>query len=246
MDTRLSRSAVLALAALGAPGCFPPPPLPPTAGYGVPYHGTGEGIYVKDSRDDWDITEGHHKITSEQALEAAGDPEYEARRQIAKTYNERLYDEALAHHHRAYRVMEASAAAIVVGTILSLVVAPRLQSEHDMAAGAGMPELRTYTSGFPTELTATLGGTLLLGGVIGLPYAYWGGRRPPPYHEWRTPDPLNRPAYVRQQTEPYNEKIGAPTIPDVETGTEPAAAELQLPGARRTPARHIPHPRGER
>src|SRR4051794_34235488 len=105
-------------------GCFRPSPMPPTLGYGAPYQGTGEGIYVKDSRTDWDLTEGQHKITSEQGLEASGDPEYEARRQIAKDYNQRLYVEAGVHHVRAKHLMEASGVAIVIGYIAGFVVAP--------------------------------------------------------------------------------------------------------------------------
>ena len=235
----------LALAVLS--GCLPAIPPPPTLGYGAPYKGTGEGIYVKDSRTDWDIKEGHHAITSEQALEAAGDAEYEARRQIAKDYNARLFVEGHEHHRRAYHLMEASGVAIVLGYIAAYVIAPRLQSESITPATATMPEMRSYTSGFATESLATAGGALLIAGIVGLPYAVWGGWQAPPYHVWRTPGPLNRPAYVRQQTEPYNEQIGAPTIPDAETGTEPTKLRPP-PGVKPPPhaaARHMPSMRGE-
>jgi hypothetical protein len=245
MDVSIPRAGTIAAlaATLVAPlGCFHPPPLPPTAGYGAPYKGTGEGIYVKDSRGDWDISEGHHKITSEQALEAAGDPEYEARRQIAKSYNQRLYREAQAHPRRAYHLREASAGAIVLGTIAGFVIAPALQNQHDVPAAAGMPEMRTYTSGIATDAFATLGMGLLIAGIAGIPYAYYGGRKPPPYHVWHTPGPLNRPAYVRQQTEPYNEKIGAPSVPDL----GPESTQLRVPGVKPPAPRHIPHPRGGR
>jgi len=194
-------------------GCFSAVPAPPTTGYGAPYSGTGEGIYVKDSRTDWAISEGNRKIGSEQALEAAGDPEYEARRQIAKDYNARLYREGVTHHRHAYRLIGASTAAIVIGIVAAAVVAPALQHETIMPASADAPESRAYRSGFAANGMASLGGLLVLAGVGGIPYAYWGGSREPPYHVWHTPDPLNRPAYVRQQTEPYNEKIGAPTLP---------------------------------
>ena len=243
----MKRITHLAVATLAQAGCFGALAKPPTEGYGAPYKGTGEGIYVKDSRDDWDITEGHHKITSEQALEASGDAEYETRRQIAKTYNDRLYDEGLQHRHLAYRVMEASGAAIVLGYIAGFVIAPRLQNETDIAAGPGMPEMQHYTSGIASDGMATAGVALLVAGLVGLPYAWYGGYKPPPYHEWQTPGPLNRPAYVRQQTEPYNEKIGAPTLPDAETGTAPDASQLHLPpGVHGPRSRHIPRPRGER
>jgi hypothetical protein len=230
-------TARLVLLGASIPACFSAVPLPPTAGYGAPYKGTGEGIYVKDSRTDWDVTEGHHKITSEQALEASGDPEYEARRQIAKAYNGRLHDEGEAHHGRAYHVMEASLGAIIVGSIL-YAIAPHTQSETDTAAMAGMPEMQAFKSGIATDVLASVGSALIIAGIAGVPYAYIGGRRTPPYHVWHTPGPLNRPAYVRQQTEAYNEKIGAPSIPDVQTGEQLPAP----PGVK--PPRHIPHPRG--
>ena len=247
----MNRITHVAVAALTQAGCLGLPPRPPTTGYGEPYKGTGEGIYVKDSRDDWDITEGHHKITSEQALEASGDQEYEARRQIAKAYNDRLYQEGLHHRRLAFHVMEASGAAIVIGYIAGFVIAPHLQNEADLPAAAGMPEMQHFTSGFAADTMATTGVALLLAGLVGLPYAWYGGHKPPPYHEWRTPGPLDRPAYVRQQTEPYNEKIGAPTVPDAETGTQkdapPPASELHLPpGVHGPRSRHIPRPRGER
>jgi hypothetical protein len=215
-------------------GCFPVTPLPPTAGYGAPYKGTGEGIYVKDSRTDWDITEGHHKITSEQALEASGDPEYEPRRQIAKAYNDRLYREAQHHHKLAYRLIGASIGAIVVGGVMR-VLATSLQSEAIMPPTSTTPEMQTYTSGFSSDVLSTTGSALIIAGVCGIPYAYIGGRKPPPYHDWHTPGPLARPAYVRQQTETYNERVAAPSVPE---GLPPP------PGV--VPPRHIPRPRGGR
>ena len=243
MPGLLDMSIVRAGGCLAIAGCFPAVPLPPTAGYGVPYKGTGEGVYVKDSRGDWDITEGHHKITSEQALEAAGDAEYEARRQIAKAYNDQLYREGNAHHTKAVHLMEASGVAIVVGYIALGLIAPHLQNEQLTPAGAGMPEMRSYTSGLATDAFATVGGLLITGGIVGIPYAYWGGRKPPPYHVWRTPGPLNRPAYVRQQTEPYNEKIGAPSIPDEDGEQKPKLRPP--PGVRPPPPRReMPRMRG--
>lgn len=219
--------------------CIGAPAPPPTLGYGAPYRGTGEGVYVKDSRGDWDITEGHHKITSEQALEASGDPEYEARRQVAKDYNVRLYREGMEHRTRGHHMMEAGAVLAVVGLIVQFVVAPKLQVEKITPAMAGMPETRTYTTGFAAGATVNLGFGMFVLGVTGITYGYLGGRRTPPYHVWRTPGPLDRPAYVRQQTEPYNEKIGAPSIPD-EDGQ-------QLPGkhgpALRPPPGVKPPPR---
>jgi hypothetical protein len=220
--------------ALGA-SCIGTPPPPPTLGYGTPYRGTGEGVYVKDSRTDWDITEGHHKITSEQALEASGDPEYEARRQIAKDYNVQLYREGMEHRTRGHHMMEAGGVMAVVGLIVQFVVAPKLQKETITPAMDGMPETRTYTTGFAAGATVNLGFGLFALGVAGVTYGYLGGRRTPPYHVWRTPGPLDRPAYVRQQTEPYNEKIGAPSIPDEDGQQLPGKGPGKGPGLRPPP-----------
>lgn len=222
---------------------MPAVPPPPALGYGAPYRGTGEGIYVKDSRTDWDITEGHHKITSEQALEAAGDPEYEARRQIAKAYNDRLHQEGQAHHARGYHLIEAGALVLIAGAIATFVVAPKLQTHTDNPATATDPETSFYRSGPATELVANAGLVAMIAGALGIPYGWYGGSRPPPYHEWHTPEPLNRPAYVRQQTEPYNAKIGAPSMPDADTGTQPDVRGLPAPPGV-TPPRRMPHPRG--
>jgi hypothetical protein len=211
-------------------------------GYGAPYHGTGEGIYVKDSRSDWDITEGHHKITSEQALESTGDTEYETRRQIARDYNTRLAAEGEAHRRRGNLMIQAGIVAAVAGTVLSLLVAPALQTETITPPMGDMPEMRTYTSGATTQLVANLGLGLFVAGILGVSYGYVGGRKPPPYYSWHTPTALDRPAYVRQQTEPYNEKIGAPLIPDEDGNQKPSGP----PGLRpklRVPAR-MPAMRG--
>lgn len=238
LRTRGGRAAT-ALALLVAMGsaCITSVPPPPTIGYGAPYHGTGEGIYVKDSRNDWDITEGHHKISSEQALEATGDTEYETRRQIAKSYNSELGREGLAHKDRGNLMIRGSIIATIAGAVLSLVVAPRLQEETITPATATMPESRTYTSGAATNLSANLGLLLFIGGIAGISYGYFGGKKPPPYYEWKTPMALDRPAYVRQQTEPYNEKIGAPSIPDEDGNQKPTLH-------RRLPPQKMPTMRG--
>lgn len=236
--------------AMGA-GCIKPPPAPPTLGYGAPYRGTGEGVYVKDSRSDWDVTEGHHKISSEQALEAAGDAEYEARRQIAKDYNVKLYREGMAHRDRGNLMIEAGTVAAIAGAIIGLVIAPHLATETITPATPGMPESRTYTSGAAATATVNLGFALFTLGVVGVGYGYYGGSRPPPYYAWHTPDPLNRPAYVRQQTEPYNEKIGAPSIPDEDGQQKPSGPPGQVPRLRPgatppIPPAHMPAMRGGR
>jgi hypothetical protein len=73
--------------------------------------------------------------------------------------------------------------------------------------------MRSVTSGTATTITFDLGVAAVALGVFGMSYGYLGGKQPPPYHFWRTPGPLDRPAYVRQQTEPYNEKLGHSTPP---------------------------------
>jgi hypothetical protein len=202
--TRAVATALAIVASVGV-GCIPPPPPPPTAGYGPPYRGTGEGIYVEDRGSRWEVTEGQHPLTSEQALEASGDAEYEARRQVAKDYNVRLYREALAHRKLGTVMIAGGAAAAAAGIVLAR----------------------------QTETTAsTIGDVVALTGLVVMLYGYYGGKRPPPYHAWRTPEVLDRPAYVRQQTEPYNEKIGAPTIRD-QAGKAPAAARHPMHGDRR-------------
>ncbi len=198
-------------------GCISATRLPPTAGYGEPYRGTGQGIYVKDSRGEWAIFEGDQRISTEQALEASGDAEYEARRQIARDYNVKLYREAAQHRTIGYGWMGGGVVAAVVGVVLAEFVAPALQTETTTPATATMPETRSTTSGAATTAVANIGLVMVLGGIAGLIYGTYGVNKQPPYEEWKTPDVLNRPAYVRQHTEPYNEKIGAPPISTEQT-----------------------------
>ena len=238
LPDRRGATALLLFVTMGS-ACITSVPPPPTVGYGAPYHGTGEGVYVKDSRNDWDITEGQHKISSEQALEATGDTEYETRRQIAKAYNSRLAGEGEAHKNRGNLMIQGGVVAAVAGAVLSLLVAPALQTETITPPMGAMPEMRTYTSGATTQLTANLGLGLFIAGVVGISYGYLGGKKPPPYYAWRTPAALDRPAYVRQQTEPYNEKIGAPSIPDEDGNQKPT-----LRPRPRLPQQRMPTMRG--
>jgi hypothetical protein len=186
-------------------GCISTVTAPPTAGYGEPYHGTGHPILVGDSTTGWDVKEGGTVITSEQALEATGDQEYEARRQIAKHYNERLYDQGKAHSRNGTIMLVIGVAAAAAGVVLSSVLANGLRSETTTAATMDMPEMRSYTTGS----LKVEGAGLVIGGVLIAGLGYYLGVRSPPYHEWKTPKELDRPAYVRQLTEPYNEKIPA-------------------------------------
>ncbi len=199
--------AALALIATTASACFATVPPPPTTGYGAPYHGTGEPIVVSDTTSGWGAREGSHAITTEQALEATGDAEYEARRQNAKRYNARVYDEGRSHARTGTAMVAVAVVAVAAGLFLSSSLANGLRSETTTAATAMMPETRDYSTGF-----VNLGGYGLVGvGVLTGLAGYYFGSRTPPYHEWKTPDALNRPAYVRQMTEPYNEKLDTKT-----------------------------------
>jgi hypothetical protein len=218
--------------ALVSVGCIKAVAPPPSAGYGEPYKGTGEQISVKDSRNDWDITEGTHRITSEQALEATGDAEYEARRQIAKDYNVRIYREGQAHRDRGNIMIGAGAGVTVIGLVLAGVVAKALQQTTTTPAMSGAPEMRSVTSGAATTITFDVGVAAVAIGVLGMSYGYLGGKQPPPYHFWRTPGPLDRPAYVRQQTEPYNDKLTSSAPPE-----DPHA---KRPPATTRPPGHLP------
>lgn len=167
---------VLVLVTTG--GCIEAAMPPPMAGYGAPYRGTGEPIVVEDGREAWTMTEGSHALTSEQALEAVGDREYEVRRQIARDHNVRLYREGQAHRTRGNLMTGVGLGVMIVGVVLARLVAPQ-----------------------------NLGVGVVLGGLVVSTYGYYGGKRPPPYVPWQTPAALNRPAYVRQQTETYNEQL---------------------------------------
>jgi hypothetical protein len=215
-------------------GCMRPIPPPPMAGYGDPYKGNGQPIYVKDSRDDWTINEGKERLTSEQALEASGDAEYEARRQMMKDYNVKLYREGLAHQTRG-RMMMLAGIAIAVGGYFGFKILARNSVETTtMPATDTMPEMRTSEPTGGAKGYALLGTLSIYAGLLTVLYGGYGGSRPPPYQEWHTPAALDRPAYVRQSTEAYNEKIGAPGVSDAPGFTE---TPTQLaPGQRKPPA----------
>lgn len=207
---------VLALGLVVAVGasCIGATPRPPSSGYGDPYRGNGQALFVKDSRGDWDIKEGDKPISSEKALEATGDKEYEARRQIAKDYNDRLYREGHRHRKRGHVMMGAGLIAAGVGLVLQLVVVKSLRSETSTMQTATAPETRDNSASGVATGVSGLGISLAVVGGVGVLYGYFGGKQPPPYHRWHTPEALNRPAYIRQQTEPYNEKLGVSSIPD--------------------------------
>src|SRR4051812_22682391 len=182
MDRRVA--GVVALAMVSA--CIKAMPPAPTAGYGAPYHGTGARIEVKDSRTDWDISEGNTKITSEQALEASGDKEYETRRQIMKAYNARLEVEGRAHRKRGNKMMYAGIGGVVVGFLLA-GIAPSLRGETDTAASTMGPEMRQHDAGIVSLAVSGVGYLLIFGGAGAITYGYLGGKRTPPYYRWHTP-----------------------------------------------------------
>jgi hypothetical protein len=222
-------------------GCITSVTAPPTAGYGAPYHGNGQPILVGDSTGGWDVKEGDTAITSEQALEATGDSEYEARRQIAKHYNERLYDQGHAHARNGTILVVIGVAAAVAGAVLSSVLANSLRGETVTPATTDMPETRTYDSGS----LQIEGAGLAIGGAVIAGLGYYLGVRSPPYHEWKTPEQLDRPAYVRQLTEPYNEKIPQDKKPETpkpeKEKSEDEKPSAMLPGITPVVAdRHMP------
>ncbi|MCX5748244.1 MAG: hypothetical protein NT062_37810 [Proteobacteria bacterium] len=164
------------IAVVGA-SCIGEPPRPPTFGYGDPYRGNGQALFVKDSRGDWDIQEGHQTITSEQALEATGDKEYEARRQIAREYNERLYREGAVHRRRGNVMIGSGLVAAGVGLLLQFVVVKSMRSETSTMPTATAPEMRdSAASGLATGVSG-LGISLAVTGGIGVLYGYLGGQR---------------------------------------------------------------------
>lgn len=230
------------MAAVLVQGCFKPVPAEPTLGYGAPYQGTGQPIYVKDSRNDWEITEGDRKITTAQALEVSGDPEYAARRNAAKAYNAVLRKEAERNRRRGFYMIAGGIGVAVLGTILS-VTASSITDTTTTPATATEPEIRMTAPGGLSAAVRVLGSLMMYGGIGGAVYGWWGGSRPPPYHQWRVPAALDRPAYVRQHTEGYNEKIGAPSVVDQPGGVAEEGA--LAPGQRRpkpprpTPAKGV-------
>jgi hypothetical protein len=232
MDPTVRRVIAVALLATQT-GCLPALLTPPTAGYGAPYEGNGTPIYIKDSRTDWTITEGGKPITSEQALELTKDQEYETRRQIAKEHNEKLYAEGQSHRTRRTMLMVAGASIAIAGFIVAAVLPAILRTTTTMQPTASDPEMRTVAPG-AASYGALAGGAIA--GTIGvgvLGYGMFGGRSDPPYEPWHTPSALNRPAYVREKTEAYNEKIGAPPV-DAQPGSVESIPPA--PGQRNPPA----------
>ena len=213
-------------------GCIPETMRAPTAGYGDPYKGDGKPIYVKDSRTDWTIAQGGKPITSEHALEVTNDAEYLARREIAKEHNDKLYEDGKSHATRG-RIFEFTGGGILLaGLAIGLAGPTLLRDSSSGNASATAPESHELKGGAASN-GALLGGIVLaLVGAGLIYYGYRGGSEPPPYIVWHTPGPLNRPAYVREKTEAYNEKVGAPAVEDQPGSVESVAL---APGQRKPP-----------
>ena len=215
------------------PACLGPLPPPPTKGYGAAYTATGKPIYVKNGRNDWNITEGQRPVTSEQALEAVKDEEYEIRRQDAKAYNDKIRAEGESNRSRGKIYTIAGVGIAILGFGTMLVVPSLVREENTTAASAGAPEQKITQPG-GASAGFLVGG--LVTGLIGVGLALYGdiwGSKDPPYHVWKTPKDLDRPAYVREQTEKYNESIGAPPVEE-----QPGSVESVplAPGQRKPPA----------
>lgn len=239
---RLALSSIPLLA-----GCLGPMPPPPTLGYGAPYQGTGEKITVIDSRTDWRILEGKRPMSSEQALEASHDTEYETRRQIMKAHNATLYKQALRHRKLGYMMIGVAAATFVGGLIVSYGVAPGLATKDTTPATMDMPEMQHVTASGASNLAALIGTIGIWGGLAGMGYGYYGAWHKPDYVPWHTPRDLDRPAYVDQPVDVYNEEIDAKVMHKgaADQPAVPPANELRPPPGVRPPAQ-LPHPRGGR
>lgn len=236
-------AAVLLVATLPTlTGCFHELPPPPTKGYGEPYRPSGKPIYVKDTRGDFTITEGQRPITSEQALEATKDEEYELRRQNAKKYNETLQSEGQSHRTLGKIFLGTGGALAIAGFAVMIVVPSLLREETTMPATRTDPDTRLTKPG-GASAGALVGGLIV--GLAGLglaAYGYIGGAKDPPYHVWKTPKDLDRAAYVREKTEPYNESIGAPPVEE-----QPGSVESVplAPGQRKPPPERPADPKSK-
>jgi hypothetical protein len=223
-------AALLLVATL--PACFHELPPPPTKGYGEPYQGVGKPIYVKSGRNDTSISEGGRPIRSEQALEATKDEEYEIRRQDAKKYNDKIYAEGQSHRTLGKIFLGTGTALAVAGFAVMIVVPSLVREETSTPATTSDPDTRLTKPG-GASAGALVGGLLV--GLVGIglaAYGYIGGAKDPPYHVWKTPKELDRPAYIRERTEPYNEAIGAPPVEE-----QPGSVESVplAPGQRKPP-----------
>jgi hypothetical protein len=216
-------------AALAVAGCLRPMDAPPTVGYGEPYRGDGQKIRVKDSRTDWDIHEGERLMTHEQALEASKDPEYEQRRQIMKQHDAALYAQAKRHRKLGFAMIAAAAATFVGGLVVSYGIGPHFDNHAITPATAEDPEMDHVTASGASTGLALLGTVMIVGGLAGMGYGYYGAWHQPAYVAWKIPEALDRPAYIRRFTEEYNEAL------DDKKAAVPAEGLRPPPGVKPPP-----------
>lgn len=244
---RLGTAGAL-IASVVLQGCLMKTPPAPLAGYGPPYKGTGEAIFIKDSRTDWTISEGTRPITPEQALEASGDQEYETRRQIMKAHNEALHRAGKKHRRTAKIMIFSGLGLIAVGFIGGTIMAFATKSETISPPTAMDPAMRVVEPSATSNLFSLLGLVGVSAGVVGIGYGLYGSILKPPYVQWHVPYDMNRPSYIRQQVEPYNEKL-TPAHPIPRPRTRPP---LTMPAPPAASGPHTPkgplfkRPRGGR
>lgn len=229
----LRRSTVVTLlAALSLNACIVPGvDAPPTSAYSENYRGNGKPIYVKDGRSSWSIDQGGEKLSSEHALEATGDAEYLARKREAKAFNDKLFAEGKSNTVKGNVLVYSGALMILGGLAAHFFLANRLVDRPITPATDVDPESRAAQGTTASESVRWGGLGLAALGIGAIVYGIVGSRGEPPYVAWKTPSALDRPAYVRQSTEAYNEKLGA-------TGPSPTASAAPVstavaPGQRK-------------
>lgn len=220
------------LVALSLNACIVPGvDAPPSSGYTENYKGNGKPIYVKDGRSAWSIDEGGERLSSERALEATGDAEYLARKREAKAFNDKLFAEGKGNTVKANVFVYSGALMVLGGLAAHFFLANRLVDRPITPATDVDPESRAAQGTTASESVRWGGLGLAALGIGAIVYGIVGSRGEPPYVAWKTPHALDRPAYVRQSAEAYNEKLGV-------AGTSPTASAAPVstavaPGQRK-------------
>ncbi len=224
------------LVALSLNACIVPGvEAPPATGYAESYSGNGKPIYVKDGRSDWSIDQGGEKLSSEHALEATGDTEYLTRKRASKAFNDKLFAEGKSNTVKANVIVYSGAVMVLAGLAAHFFLANRLVDRPITPATDVDPESRAAQGTTASESVRWGGLGLAALGVGAIVYGIVGSRGEPPYVAWKTPSALNRPAYVRQSAEAYNEKLGAPgssspaAAAPVSTAVAPGQRKPRLP-----------------
>ena len=236
-SSALRRGTVVPLlAALSLNACIVPGvDAPPSGAYAETYQGNGKPINVKDGRSDWSIDQGGEKITSEHALEATGDAEYQARKRQSKEFNDKLFAEGKSNTVKANVLVYSGALMILGGLAAHFFLANRLVDRPLTPATDVEPESRAAQGTTASESVRWGGLGLAALGIGAIVYGIVGSRGEPPYVAWKTPPALDRPAYVRQSAEAYNEKLGAAgtsataSAAPVSTAVAPGQRKPRLP-----------------